>query len=586
MITEGEKKALKACQEALVCVAIGGLWNWRQDGCAIPDFDDIAWVERSVTIVPDSDVWARLDLIKAVYALGAELEGRGANVEVLILPHDSGKAGLDDYLVAHSLSEFHKLKRIPLKHKTFSKAREWHKEWVKEKASPKPAIDATKLLDNIQTVEHIRPAQDWVNGLLWFGIPAHEDVLLVNSERKIIRADELPDGLKIDNRGFNLCRFSKEGVNRFLDGESVNGKALAAELCDYFGRYLIIQDQRIFLLLSLWTMGTYAYRLFRVFPYLSLRSPTKECGKSRSEDLLSVICFNAGSRETSPTEAVLFRGPAKNGGTVLLDEIEGLKSDRDRHGNLLSVLCSGFERGGAVSRLEKRGEKYVDITYPTYCPRVLAGIKHLADTLEGRSITVFMERKLRDDKVDRFSRTLVFKQMQEVRDNLYIWALTHAHDVAKVYNDQIGQFKEMNRLGDRERDLWEPLVSIALICDAETGETLDLTKEICGLANDLSKLRAEVDTADVTQILEVMEGVLNGKTELWITPTELMNQFKANTYFDWLKSPRRLATLLAPLGWSTGGITSRHPETGKPAKHYVIRLKDIEDRKRRYGSGQ
>jgi hypothetical protein len=32
LITEGEKQALKADQEGLACVAIGGLWNWRAGG--------------------------------------------------------------------------------------------------------------------------------------------------------------------------------------------------------------------------------------------------------------------------------------------------------------------------------------------------------------------------------------------------------------------------------------------------------------------------------------------------------------------------------------------------------------------------
>ena len=31
-VPEGEKKALKADQEGLACVAIGGLWNWRAGG--------------------------------------------------------------------------------------------------------------------------------------------------------------------------------------------------------------------------------------------------------------------------------------------------------------------------------------------------------------------------------------------------------------------------------------------------------------------------------------------------------------------------------------------------------------------------
>ena len=63
-------------------------------------------------IVPDSDVWTRPDLLQPVFALGKELEGRGAKVAVLKLPSgsDGTKVGLDDYLCANSLEAFRSLR--------------------------------------------------------------------------------------------------------------------------------------------------------------------------------------------------------------------------------------------------------------------------------------------------------------------------------------------------------------------------------------------------------------------------------------------------------------------------------------------
>ena len=585
MITEGEKKALKACQEGLACLGIGGLWSWICDGEPIPDLDEIAWIERPVTIVPDSDVWTRPDLIQPVYALGKELESRGAKVLVCIIPQGGEKKlGLDDFLVVQGRTGFDALKQIPLTHKGFKQGREWHREWIKGKQISEQPPEAEKLLESMAQFQRLHPAQDYVNGVLWYGVPVDDNVVLINSDRQLITEDQLPQGLKLDNRGFDLCRFSKEGINAFRAGDTVDGMRLASELRDYFGRYMIVRDKRVYLLLALWTIGTYVYRVFRVFPYLSLRSPTKECGKSRTEDLLSVICFNAGNRETSPTEAALFRGPGKNGGTVLLDEIEGLKSNRDRFSNLLAVLNSGFERGGSVTRMEKRGDKFVDVSYPTFCPRVLAGINRLTDTLEGRGITIFLERKLRTEKVERFSKARVFGSMQETRDRLYMWALTRARDLAQVY-DQIDRFDALEGLGDRERDLWEPLASIALLCDSENGEKRSLTDELCALAHDLSKVRAEIDTANVMQLIRVLETVLEGKQEVRISPTDLFKRFKEDHYFvEWLKSAKALAGQLAPLGIISN--SHRDPETGKPARRYKLDAATVEDCKNRYGSGE
>ncbi len=87
-ITEGEKKALKACQEGLHCIGITGLWNWKVKDSEklIPDFDRIALQQREIVITPDSD-WIEDDkhgnlknLAQAVSRLASALIKKGAKV--------------------------------------------------------------------------------------------------------------------------------------------------------------------------------------------------------------------------------------------------------------------------------------------------------------------------------------------------------------------------------------------------------------------------------------------------------------------------------------------------------------------------
>ena len=59
LITKGEKKALRGCEDGFNCMAIGGLWNWLEEGKPVADLDRIAQVDRPVTLVPDPDVWSR-----------------------------------------------------------------------------------------------------------------------------------------------------------------------------------------------------------------------------------------------------------------------------------------------------------------------------------------------------------------------------------------------------------------------------------------------------------------------------------------------------------------------------------------------
>lgn len=94
LITEGEKKALKAAQEKLPCIAIAGLWGWKIKGKdeLIPDFDLIALSGRIIHIVPDND-WLesnregrQKNLRQAVYGLACKLIDRGAKVSWIELP--------------------------------------------------------------------------------------------------------------------------------------------------------------------------------------------------------------------------------------------------------------------------------------------------------------------------------------------------------------------------------------------------------------------------------------------------------------------------------------------------------------------
>src|SRR5215831_376954 len=120
-LTEGEKKALKACQEGLVCLALAGVWCWKTQDAAgrsvpIPDLDRITWEGRTVTIVFDSDLAKKPNVQRAETALAEELARRGAKVFAVRLPQGDNdeKVGLDDYLVRYSRDAFDELTPILL----------------------------------------------------------------------------------------------------------------------------------------------------------------------------------------------------------------------------------------------------------------------------------------------------------------------------------------------------------------------------------------------------------------------------------------------------------------------------------------
>jgi hypothetical protein len=589
--TEGEKKSLKATQEGFFCLGLGGLWNWLHEGKAHPLLDNIAHVERVENLYPDSHVWKRPDLLQAVYAFGKELELRGAVVRVAIIPPyaNGDEQKLDDLLTQVGPTAIQQLKYVTLKHKAFTRASEWWKVWREQRGqNGRPTVASETLLEYLSAGRGLHPAQDFVDGVFYTGMLSDLGPLLVTSERKVLQAHELPPGFWLDNRGFDCCRFSGERAKGFLSGDTVYGPTVIASLEAYFTRFAYFSNRTYALLLAIWTLATYVYRVFDVFPYVWLRSPQKRCGKSRVEDLLSLVAFNASSRMTNPTEAVVFRGPSQNGGALLLDEVERLSGTDDGLAGLLGVLNDGYKKGGAVPRMEKQGENWVTVNYPTYAPRVLAGLAKLAATLEDRSIPIFMDRRLPTDPLERFSPRRLTEQAQSLRDDCYIWALQYAADVAEVYEaEPVKVFgKELlptlDKLDDRARELWEPLLTIAALIDQEARDMKQPTttlQRLTDLADALSSVREDTDlrTAKlITTLREILKQ--SGKDEEEWAPTTLWKLLIARGV-PRLKSTKALATAMNTLGFFKH--SSRHG--GEVRYRYQLSRDKLDDLAKRYG---
>jgi hypothetical protein len=597
---EGEKKALAVAQAAeragkqgqYAIYGLGGLWNWLDDGTPILGFGRFAFVKRSMLFFPDSDVWLdkREDLRRAIYAYGMMCEGKGATflVHVFSPLSDGSKCGADDYLVTEpnrGLDDLLQIPSIALKHKTLDEARQWWKGWSqKAQSNGDAAIPVDALIQGMKTERLIHPAQDYADGVLYFGVPVKEKILLVTSKRQAIRPEDLPNGLKLDNRGFDRCDFSPQGIQAYLAGQiEVTTPAIVKRLEEYFRRFAIYPQNDIPLLLSLWTLGTYIFSLFEYYPYLALRSPQKRCGKSRVEDLTTLVAFNASQRETNPTAATLFRGPAKNRGTLILDEVEMFgQANHEAYGDLLSVLNSGFQRGGVVPRTEKRGERFDDVKYPTYVPRMLAGIKKVSGTLEDRSIQIFMQRKRRDQKAESFSPRRLKAETQEMKDHCYVWALTFATPIESAYQESKDEkFPELATLDDRAKDMSEPLMTIAYLADEEAedaGEPATYAERLGALLKTLFQVRDEGEE-ETTKLVKTLIAITQEQRKEVFSPTELLSLIQAKG-FDWVKSTAKLAEKMNGVGFFK--ISTRIEGKKSPTGAYRLTRDKLQDLQSRY----
>src|SRR5262245_3313384 len=129
---EGEKKAAAGYQAGLGCVVgVGGIWNFldKSNGELIPEFDRIAFNNREIYYIPDSDVWARQDLKDAIFEFGSKIRERGGLKFYFIqLPPDGkAKCGLDYFLKAHTADELLALPKVTLTGAGWKHERQAHK---------------------------------------------------------------------------------------------------------------------------------------------------------------------------------------------------------------------------------------------------------------------------------------------------------------------------------------------------------------------------------------------------------------------------------------------------------------------------
>jgi hypothetical protein len=208
---------------------------------------------------------------------------------------------------------------------------------------------------------------------------------------------------------------------------------------------------------TLWAMGTYLYQQFPCYGHLWLNSPTTHSGKSKLLNVLWTVCFKSTEPQLEPTPAVLFRFPSAIGGTLLLDEVDNL--DPQKKSDVIAILNSYNSQGVVLRAVSGKKKDYTLGKFPTYCPKVIAGINNLPTTLQDRCIKIYLHRKKQSETVERFMPG-TFESQEHLRNQLDAWATRDALRIFGAYNhlDLLGV---PDVIDDRGKDILEPLFAIA-----------------------------------------------------------------------------------------------------------------------------
>jgi hypothetical protein len=290
-----------------------------------------------------------------------------------------------------------------------------------------------------------------------------------------------------------------------------------ADVKAFIKRFVFVQDENIYELLALWVVATHLYQEFEFAPYLFIHSPEKQSGKSRLLEVLHLLVANSSGILSSPTEAVLFR--TAHGHTQLLDEADGWQN----LANIRSVLNSGFQRNGIVTRMEKDAngsQKPVD--FPVFAPRAIAGIgaKILGGTLSDRVYAIELVRQLPSERREKLRSARVAPEASALKSKIQDWVKTNRENVRKRYSEH-QDFAYLSGFRDRTEDISEPLAVLLELMYGDDKVELDRARSSFRAAVAATRFE-EDDSREEHTILSTLLTHMGQNEVLKVQPSQVV----------------------------------------------------------------
>ncbi len=319
--------------------------------------------------------------------------------------------------------------------------------------------------------------------------------------------------------------------------EALDVAELLDELVVFVRRFVAMTaaQARVF---ALWILHTYTLEAAEQTPYLDISSAEKRSGKSRLLDVAELLANNPLST-ANVSDAALFRSIGDAPPSLLFDEIDAIfgPKARDRE-DLRSLMNAGYRRGAVVLRCVGDGSKQKVERFPVFCPKALAGIGELPDTVADRSLPIRLERRAPGEHVERFRRRDAEHQAAPLRKQAQRFTAQSVKALTGARPDLPSE------LDDRAQDAAEPLLAIADLAGGKWPERArQAVTELRGGAS------AEDDSIGVRLLAEVRD--VFGKSER-MSSADLLEALAAipeAPWGDWYGKPlsaRGLAKLLKP----------------------------------------
>lgn len=102
-----------------------------------------------------------------------------------------------------------------------------------------------ELLARMPSGVALHPAQDVAGGVLWYGVAIEGALVMVNSARQALRADQIPEGLRLCHADPGRHAIARDAATPWLTGETTGSVARTLDdLARYYARHVVLPSPR------------------------------------------------------------------------------------------------------------------------------------------------------------------------------------------------------------------------------------------------------------------------------------------------------------------------------------------------------
>jgi DNA primase len=325
--------------------------------------------------------------------------------------------------------------------------------------------------------------------------------------KELIVVQDLPDGLNVSTESFSKYVQEKEDWKRFpgtrypawdqdpsyeynmfsfLDKNCppVRGPGLYDDMKTLLTRYLWFPDSRDLDLVATWILLTYVFPAFNAVPYLHFHGG-KGSGKTTALNFVARLAFSA-LKCAGPTEAAASMHLANTSGTLVIDETEHLLNPRpgSREEFLLLILLIGYQAGAILPKGDAESQQTVERC--VFGPKCLGSIGRIQHVLRSRCLTIHTKEAgpdhLPEGDLNHDAREVAIA-CRSLLNRLHVWSLRSGLAIHQRVTHNMRDI-DRKQLGNRDRELWLPLFTIARHVDEERGRGAVLEPTLMDLRSD------------------------------------------------------------------------------------------------------